>query len=238
MQFLDLDISGVSVTLPESAEMLPKSSFSSPFPVHMIQRFAIACWVGLVVAAALGQDMGGVGVERDVEARMRDGVVLRADVYRPAEGGPWPVLVERTPYGKQGLHPEALVKAGYIVVCQDARGRYASDGKFESFYRDQTHDGEDGYDTVEWAAKLPGSTGKVGTFGPSYNGFLQWRLAALRPPSLVAMAAQTIPARLTDLEGPGTIRPGRRLVWFFGTISPDLRRQAGGAEPHTGADAR
>jgi len=54
----------------------------------------------------------------------------------------------------------------------------------------------------------------------------------------VAMAAQTIPARLTDLEGPGTIRPGRRLVWFFGTISPDLRRRAGGAEPHTGADAR
>jgi putative CocE/NonD family hydrolase len=192
----------------------------------------------LLTVAAIGQDDSGVRIERDVAAQMRDGVVLRADVYRPAEGGPWPVLVERTPYGKQGLHPEALVKAGYIVVCQDARGRYASDGKFESFYRDQTHDGEDGYDTVEWAAKLPGSTGKVGTFGPSYNAFLQWRLAALRPPSLVAMAAQTIPARLTDLEGPGTIRPGRRLLWFFGTISPDLRRRAGGEPPHTGAEAR
>src|SRR5436190_937137 len=93
----------------------------------------------LLTAAAIAQDPG-VRVERDFAVPMRDGVVLRADVYRPAEGGPWPVLVERTPYGKQGLHPEALVKAGYIVVCQDARGRYASVGKFESFYRQQTHD--------------------------------------------------------------------------------------------------
>src|SRR6185436_14324244 len=102
---------------------------------------------------------------------------------------------------KQGLKLEALAQAGYIVVTQDARGRYASDGQYESFYRDHTHDGEDGYDTVEWAARLPGSTGKVGTLGASYNAFLQWRLAALRPPSLVAMAVQNIPARLTDLEG-------------------------------------
>jgi len=206
----------------------------------VICRFSKA-WLFIVPAIAVtaGQETDGVRIQRDVPATMRDGVVLRADVYRPVQGdGPWAVLLERTPYGKQGLHPEALVKAGYIVVCQDARGRYASDGKFESFYRDQTHDGEDGYDTVEWAARLPGSTGKVGTFGPSYNAFLQWRLAALRPPSLIAMAAQTIPARLTDLEGPGTIRPGRRLVWFFGTISPDLRRRSGGEPPHTGAEAR
>ncbi len=206
--------------------------------MRALSPFAVLWLVLSAVASTSGQDNGDIRVERNVEARMRDGVVLRADVYRPAGDGPWPVLIERTPYGKQGLHPEALAKAGYIVVCQDARGRYASDGKFESFYRDQTHDGEDGYDTVEWAAKLPGSTGKVGTFGPSYNGFLQWRLAALRPPSLVAMAAQTIPARLTDLEGPGTIRPGRRLLWFYGTISPDLRRRAGGEPPHTGAEAR
>ena len=92
------------------------------------------------------------------------------------------------------------MNAGYIVVCVDARGRYASEGQWESFVRFHTHDAVDGYDTVEWAAKLPGSTGKVGTFGASYNGFLQWRLAPLRPPSLVAMSAQTIPARYTDLE--------------------------------------
>ena len=84
---------------------------------------------------------------------------------------------------------------------------------------------QDGYDTVEWAAKLSGSTGMVGSFGASYNGFVQWRLAALRPPSLVAMSAQTISARYTDLEGPGTIRPGRRLKWWFSSMTPDLRRR-------------
>jgi putative CocE/NonD family hydrolase len=191
----------------------------------------------LVVAAA-GQEASPVNVERDVAVPMRDGVVLRADVYRPAGAGPFPVLVERTPYGKHGMKPDAYVKAGYIVVAQDARGRYASDGKFESFYRENTHDGEDGYDTVEWAAKLPGSSGRVGTFGASYNAFLQWRLAALRPPSLVAMASQTIPARLQDLEGPGTIRTGRRLQWWYATMSPDLRRRAGREGAHTPAEAR
>src|SRR4051812_7189725 len=195
--------------------------------------------IGMLVALGISPySEGAVGVQPDVPVTMRDGVVLRADVYRPDEGGPFPVLVLRTPYGKQGIHPEAQAKAGYIVVCQDARGRYASEGTFESFVRARTHDAEDGYDTVEWAARLPGSTRKVGTFGASYNAFLQWRLAALRPPSLVAMSAHSIPARYTDLEGPGTIRPGRRLVWWVGTMSPDLRRKAGRPGTHTGAQAR
>lgn len=100
--------------------------------------------------------------ELNVAVPMRDGVVLRADVFRPDAPGPYPVLVVRTPYNKDGQNAEAYVKAGYIVVRQDARGRYASEGKWESFYRFDTHDAEDGFDTVEWAAKLPGSNGKVG----------------------------------------------------------------------------
>jgi len=176
-------------------------------------------------------------VERDMAVPMRDGVVLRADVHKPASGGPFPVLVERTPYNKEGKKFDAFVKAGYIVVCQDTRGRYKSDGEFESLCRFKTHDAEDGYDTVEWAARLPGSNGKVGTFGTSYNAFLQWRLAPLQPPSLVAMAANSIPARMTDLEGPGTIRPGRRLQWFFRTISPDLWKRAGRPGPQTTKEA-
>jgi putative CocE/NonD family hydrolase len=168
---------------------------------------------------------------------MRDGIVLRADIYRPQDPGPHPVLVLRTPYGKDGKAAVPYVDAGYIVVVQDARGRYASGGEWESFYRFVTHDAEDGYDTVEWAAKLPGSSGKVGTFGASYNAFLQWRLAPLRPPSLVAMAASSIPPRLTQLEGPGTIRPGRRLNWFFAGMAPDMRRRSGSAGPKTKPDA-
>lgn len=174
----------------------------------------------------------------NVAVPMRDGVVLRANVFRPDHGGPYPVLVMRTPYGKRSGGVDRYVKAGYIVVSQDARGRYASDGKWESFVRFETHDAEDGYDTVEWAAKLPGSTGKVGTFGASYNAFLQWRLAPLRPPSLVAMAAFSIPARYTDLEGPGTIRPGRRLHWWVTNMAPDMRRKTGRAGTHTNGEMR
>ncbi|MBM4409234.1 MAG: CocE/NonD family hydrolase, partial [Chloroflexi bacterium] len=80
---------------------------------------------------------------------------------------------------------------------------------------------------VEWAARLPGVNGRVGTLGGSYDGFLQWRLAPLRPPSLHAMAAMSIPARYTDLEGPGTIRPGKRLHWWITKMSAESRRRSG-----------
>ncbi|MBM3877970.1 MAG: CocE/NonD family hydrolase [Verrucomicrobia bacterium] len=188
-----------------------------------LSKIIFPVWICLSAAVVAAE----ISVERDVAVPMRDGVVLRADVFRPGEGGPFPVLVTRTPYGKQGKKFDAFVKAGYIVVSQDARGRYASGGKWESFYREHTHDAEDGFDTVEWAAKLPGSNGKAGTFGISYDAFLQWRLAALRPPSLVAMSAHSIPSSLTALEGPGTIRPGRRLNWFYAGMSPDMRLRSG-----------
>src|SRR4051794_33242379 len=181
---------------------------------------------GLFLCTAAPAQSPAVHVETDVAVPMRDGVVLRANVFRPAAPGTYPVLVQRTPYGRS-KEADRYVQAGYIVVSQDARGRYGSGGEYESFLRPKTHDAEDGYDTVEWAAKLPGSSGKVGTFGASYNAFLQWKLAALRPPSLVAMTAQTIPAHYTDLEGPGTIRPGRRLMWWATTMAPDLRARAG-----------
>ena len=180
-----------------------------------------------------------IQVERNVAVPMRDGVVLRADVYRPQGAGPHPVLVLRTPYGKHGGSPvDAYAKSGYIVVKQDARGRYASDGGYESLYTFGQHDASDGYDTVQWAAQLPGANGKVGTFGISYDAYLQWRLAPLRPPALIAMAASSIPPRLTDIEGPGTIRPGRRLDWYYCGMTPDMRRRSGKPGPTTKEEAR
>ncbi len=187
----------------------------------------VSCW--FIVAGEAAEF--GVEIQRDVPVTMRDGVVLRADIHRPDQGGPYPVLVLRTPYSKT-RNVSHYVKAGYIVVYQDARGRYASDGEWESFIRFKTHDAEDGYDTVEWAARLPGANGKVGTFGASYNAFLQWRLAPLRPPSLVAMSAHSIPARYTDLEGPGTIRPGRRMHWWVVSMAPEMRRRSGREGTH------
>src|SRR4051794_35878120 len=99
------------------ARRSPKAAHRSASRLWILD---FALWISTLLAAPLAAQDAAVRVERDMPATMRDGVVLRADVYRPTEGGPWPVLVERTPYGKHGLHPEALVRAGYIVVCQDA----------------------------------------------------------------------------------------------------------------------
>ena len=175
--------------------------------------------------------------------RTRDGVTLRSDVYRPEGDGPYPSLLLRTPYGKHDCEHEPsydfarFVEAGYLVICQDVRGRFASDGEWQSFLRAETSDAADGYDAVEWAARLPAASGKVGTFGASYDGFLQWRTAAARPPSLVAMSAQSIPARYPDLEAPGALRPGQRLHWWITKMAPESRRRSGRPGTHSRSEA-
>jgi putative CocE/NonD family hydrolase len=141
-------------------------------------------------ASTVGDDSacaGGVTIEFDVAARMRDGVTLLADVYRPEGPGPWPMLLTRTPYGKQNpLHaswhdPVQVARQGFVVVVQDTR---AASGKPVHFRFDR----DDGYDSVEWAAQLPGSNGRVGMFGSSALGWTQWLAAIRQPPSLAAIA--------------------------------------------------
>jgi uncharacterized protein len=129
-----------------------------------------------------------IRIENRVPIRMRDGVVLYADVYRPAEEGRHPVLVSRTPYSTERF-PTAydaavyLSRRGYVYVFQDVRGRHESDGRWEPFYDDE----KDGYDTIEWAAKQPWSSGKVAMQGGSYLGQNQWRAAQAAPPGLVTI---------------------------------------------------
>ena len=163
---------------------------------------------------------------------MRDGTVLRSDIFRPNAAGRFPTLLCRTPYHKaedvsvQTSH--RLAERGYVVVVQDVRGRYASDGEFRpGFYSSDHSDSEDGYDSVEWAACLPWSTGKVGTFGNSYCGWTQWELAHTRPPHLAAMMPQGIAASLLDRELSGVLRLGRVLWWTINNLSVDARRRAG-----------
>ena len=124
-------------------------------------------------------------VQQNVPVKMRDGVTLRADVYRPDAAGKFPVLLERTPYNKANEVETALKDAahGYIVIIQDCRGRYASEGEWYPF----KHESADGYDTVEWAAALPYSDGKVGTFGGSYVGATQMLEAIAHPPHLAGI---------------------------------------------------
>ncbi len=186
----------------------------------------------------------GTITEENVDVPMRDGTLLRANVYRPDSSEEFPAILERTPYGKHradGSVPAGyrrLVRAGYVIVNQDTRGRYDSQGEYTPFCVEETGDAEDGYDTVEWLAAQPYCNGKVGTMGASYNAWMQWMLARLRPPHLVAMCAFSIPVELTDLDYPGAFRAARRVHWWFTSISPDIRKRRGLPPPHTAKKAR
>jgi putative CocE/NonD family hydrolase len=138
----------------------------------------------LLCASAWSQ-AADVVVEHNVAMKTRDGVTLRADIYRPAGEGDYPVLLQRTPYNKTGTAEfgRKAVQRGYMVVVQDVRGRYASEGEWYTF----KHEGEDGYDAVEWAASLPHANGKVGMFGGSYVGATQMLAAVSRPPHLAGI---------------------------------------------------
>ena len=170
-----------------------------------------------------------VAVEKDVRVPMRDGTILRADVYHPEGKGRYPTIVTRTAYNKSRIDTRyyeergySLAERGYTFVAQDIRGTYASEGDFFpcTFRRDH-HDTEDGYDTIEWAARLPWSTGKVGTVGSSYDGWTQWELAHARPPHLAAMMPQAIAASTLDQEMSGVLRLGQSLQWFIVNLAPD-----------------
>lgn len=167
-----------------------------------------------------------VDIEPDVPCRMRDGVVLRADVYRPRTSEAVPVLVMRLPYGKrvwaaEGVpSPRRLAAAGYLVVVQDVRGRFASQGRFVL----DEPDAEDGRETLRWAATLPGSNGVVGTFGPSYLAHVQWAAALDGPEQLRSMITMVSPNH-SALDGyhvrGGAIELASRLDWAFGSIGPN-----------------
>lgn len=125
-----------------------------------------------------------------VSMTTRDRIRLDADVYRPATEGEFPVLLMRQPYGRAiastvvYAHPIWYAAQGYIVVIQDVRGRGTSEGEFRLFETEVA----DGEDTVNWAARLPGSTGQVGMYGFSYQGMTQLYAAAAKPPALKAIA--------------------------------------------------
>ena len=135
--------------------------------------------------SALAQAAADIAIERGVTMKTRDGVTLRADIYRPAGEGTFPVLLQRTPYNKDNAAEfgRKAVARGFMVVVQDVRGRFTSDGEWYTF----KHESEDGYDTIEWAAALPHSNGKVGMFGGSYVGATQMLAAISHPPHLAGI---------------------------------------------------
>jgi putative CocE/NonD family hydrolase len=157
-------------------------------------------------------------IERDVPTPMRDGTVLRADVYRPDTDTRVPVIVIRIPYNRShplvpssAIDPTRAVEAGFAVVCQDSRGRFASEGRFYPF----VDEARDAYDTVEWAAAQPWSTGAVGMAGRSYSGAAQWLAAAEQPPHLKAIFPVAIGSDFYDgwIYQGGAFQLGFNLFW-------------------------
>ena len=162
--------------------------------------------------------------EHDVTMKLRDGVTLRADVYRPKAAGKFPVLLERTPYDKNGGRDFGMRGAarGYVVVIQDTRGRYASDGEFYTF----KNESNDGYDSVEWAAALPYSDERVGMFGGSYVGATQFLAAIADPPHLAGIAPNVTASNYHDgwtYQG-GAFEQWFNQSWASGLSEDTLRR--------------
>ena len=180
---------------------------------------------------------GGAIVEKNVAVKMRDGVILRADVLFPAAEGKFPVLVYRTPYGKNRAPSEwttfhKAVARGYAVVVQDVRGRYASEGEFTPYQ----NEGRDGYDTIEWAAAQPWSNGSVGTFGLSYPGAVQWLAAVENPPHLKALVPAMTFSTPRNFFYSGGVFDGSWLDWIWFNIAPDIRKRKKLPGPKTHAE--
>ena len=166
----------------------------SQFPDTLIYLTVLVCLFLTTEAspAETKRETYDVVVERDVMVEMRDGVRLATDVYYPAKDGKpietkLPALLMRTAYNKERWGPDIVrffARHGYISVTQDCRGRYKSEGRFFPWVDDP----EDGYDTIEWIARLPRSNGRVGMHGPSHMAWVQFHAATQKPPHLVAMA--------------------------------------------------
>lgn len=176
--------------------------------------------------------------DRNVPVPMRDGVVLRADVLCPAETGRFPVLVYRTPYGKDAAQQEYktfqhALERGYAIVIQDVRGRFHSDGEFRPY----ENEGRDGYDTIEWAASQPWSNGAVGTIGLSYPGAVQWLAAIQSPPHLKAMVpAMTFSTPQNFFYAGGTWDMSW-IEWIWNNIAWDARVKNNLSGPRSYKDA-
>lgn len=209
--FFIIAVFAFATVTPASAKVIPNAGTTT-------------LGVGAVTSA---QTRFEVVIQNGVRVKMRDGVMLAADVYRPKSEGKFPVLLQRTPYNRKGDAATAheLASHGYVVVLQDTRGRFDSGGEFYPF----RHESEDGYDTVEWAAALDYSDGKVGMFGGSYVGATQMLAAMAKPPHLVAVFPYVTASEYYD---GWTYQSGALMQWFASSWSSGLsvdtlRRKAG-----------
>jgi uncharacterized protein len=190
------------------------------------------CQRPALAAEPLDGEGGAIVLRSDVMVAMRDGTQLATDIYLPAQGGKprggrFPALLMRTPYNKEvrarafsGSQSPAsyFASRGYVLVVQDVRARYKSQGHWRPWY----DDGRDGYDTAAWIGLQPWSDGGIGTVGTSYEGGTQQALALANAPHLKAM----IPLFSVSNVGHYGIRHNgafelRWFNWVFSMGAPD-----------------
>jgi putative CocE/NonD family hydrolase len=178
--------------------------------------FVPALFAALAAAQVTTAPDYAVNVQTNVRVKTRDGVSLVADIYRPKIEGRLPVLLTRTPYNRKD--PETgmyLASRGYVVILQDTRGRFDSEGEFYPF----RNEADDGYDTIEWAASLPYADGRVGMFGGSYVGATQMLAASSNPPHLVGIFPYV--TAMEYYEG-WTYEGGALMQWFASSWTSGL----------------
>jgi len=158
---------------------------------------------------------GEIYGQKTIGIPMRDGIKLATDLYFPAgEEGPFPVILMRTPYNKEILKDYGgfFSRQGYVFVIQDVRGRFESQGDWEPLL----NEGKDGYDTIEWLATQDWSTGKIGMYGGSYSGYVQFAAAIMKPLHLVTLIPNISSAHPFDnmpYEG-GVFVIGGNIRWI------------------------
>ncbi|MBL8268561.1 CocE/NonD family hydrolase [Steroidobacter sp.] len=179
----------------------------------------LACgWAAapLATAAAPAAPDTKIIAQTNVMVRMRDGVGLSTDIYRPAKEGRYPVILFRDAYGNGSggaAGAKSWVEKGYVYLVQDVRGRYDSEGHYYPYISEAT----DGYDAQQWAGSQPWSSGKVGMLGSSYRAAVQWMPAHLRSPAVAAIIPAVTPFNYyKDVMYPGgAFQLANRIDWGF-----------------------
>ena len=186
--------------------------------------FAFACFVPcgqFLVAQVPVPVSADMLIQHRVSMKTRDGVTLYADIYRPKSSDKFPGILMRTPYDKSvswAVSPAfKIVGRGYVLIIQDVRGRYTSEGEWYPFKHEQA----DGYDAVEWAASLPYCDGKVGMMGGSYVGATQMLAAISTPPHLAGIAPDVTASNYHD---GWTYQSGAFEQWFDQNWTTQLAR--------------
>ena len=159
-----------------------------------------------------------------IKVPLRDGTKLNATVYKPRDmHGSLPVVCTMTPYIADSYHDRGMyfVRNGYVFAIVDVRGRGNSEGTFEPF----ANDGRDGHDVVEWLAKQPWSSGKVGLWGGSYAGFNQWAALKEFPPHLTTIVPAAAAHPGVDFPAPANIFMSYDMQWltFTSGVTPNAK---------------